>query len=124
MNAKRVLIIEDNPALLRGLRDNFQAEGYEVTMANDGQRGLAAVLQDTPDVILLDLMLPRINGYEICRRARERHLRAPIIMLTALHDEENIRRGLQLGADDYITKPFDIRELLDRAGAFCELKRE
>ena len=122
MNAKKVLIVEDNPALLRGLRDNFQAEGYAVTTANDGQRGLAAVLQDNPDVILLDLMLPRINGYEICRRARERHLHTPIIMLTALGREENIRCGLQLGADDYITKPFDVREVLDRAGAFCELK--
>ena len=123
MNAKRILIVEDDPALLRGLKDNFQAEGYQVRTAIDGQRGLAAILQDPPDVVLLDLMLPKINGYEICRAARSRHLHTPIIMLTAKGGEEDIFRGLQLGADDYITKPFSIRELIARTQALCRLEK-
>jgi len=114
--------VEDDPALLRGLKDNFQADGYQVRTANDGQRGLAAILQDPPDVVLLDLMLPKINGYEICRAARSRHLHTPIIVLTARSREEDIFRGLQLGADDYVTKPFDIRELMDRTRALCGLE--
>src|SRR4051812_15769617 len=100
MNAKKVLIVEDDPALLRGLKDNFQAEGYQVRTATDGQRGLAAMLQDPPDVLLLDLMLPKVNGYEICRTARSRHLHTPIIMLTARTQEQDIFRGLEIGADD------------------------
>jgi len=121
MNAKKVLIVEDDPALLRGLKDNFQAEGYQVRTATDGQRGLAAMLQDPPDVLLLDLMLPKVNGYEICRTARSRHLHTPIIMLTARTQEQDIFRGLEIGADDYITKPFDVRDLLERARALCQL---
>ena len=121
MNAKTILIVEDDPALLRGLKDNFQAEGYHVRTANDGQKGLAAVLQYPPDVMLLDLMLPKINGYEICRAARSRHMRMPIIMLTAKAAETDIYRGLELGADDYITKPFDICDVVSRANALCEL---
>src|SRR5437870_5577759 len=110
MKARKILIIEDDLALLRGLKDNFQAQGYQVRTANDGQKGLAAMLLDPPDVLLLDLMLPRINGYEICRAARSRRVHTPIIMLTARSQEEDMVRGLRLGADDYITKPFDIRE--------------
>jgi len=121
MNAKKVLIVEDDPALLRGLKDNFQAEGYQVRTANDGQRGLAAMFQDPPDVLLLDLMLPKVNGYEICRAARSRHLHTPIIMLTARDKEQDMFRGLELGADDYITKPFDIADLMARTRALCDL---
>lgn len=118
MNAKNVLIIEDDPALLRGLKDNFAAQGYEVRTANDGQRGMDALLKEPPDLLLLDLMLPKMNGYEICRIARARHLDMPIIMLTAKGQEDDIVRGLELGADDYVTKPFSIRELLARVKAF------
>lgn len=118
MNAKNVLIIEDDPALLRGLKDNFAAQGYEVRTANDGQRGMDALLKEPPDLLLLDLMLPKVNGYEICRIARARHLDMPIIMLTAKGQEDDIVRGLELGADDYVTKPFSIRELLARVKAF------
>jgi DNA-binding response OmpR family regulator len=118
MKAKKLLIIEDDPALLRGLKDNFEAQGYEVRTANDGQRGLDVLLKDPPDLLLLDLMLPRVNGYEICRAARARQLQMPIIMLTARGQEEDIVRGLELGADDYVTKPFSIRELLARVKAF------
>lgn len=118
MSAKKILIVEDDPALLRGLKDNFQAQGYNVRTSNDGQKGLDALLADPPDLLLLDLMLPKLNGYEICRRAREGGLDLPIIMLTARGQEEDIVRGLELGADDYVTKPFSIRELLARVKAF------
>jgi DNA-binding response OmpR family regulator len=126
MNAKKILIVEDNPALLRGLKDNFQAQGYQVRTANDGEKGLDALLRDPPDLLLLDLMLPRVNGYEICRLARSRRLNTPIIMLSAKTQEDDVVRGLELGADDYVTKPFGIRELMARArrlsgrGAFAQ----
>jgi DNA-binding response OmpR family regulator len=115
MTAKKILIVEDNPALLRGLKDNFQAQGYQVRTANDGERGLAALMRDPPDLLLLDLMLPKVNGYEICRLARSRRLSTPILMLSAKTREEDVVRGLELGADDYMTKPFGIRELITRA---------
>lgn len=118
MNASIILIIEDDPALLRGLKDNFEVQGYEVRTANDGQRGLDAVLKDPPDLLLLDLMLPHVSGYDICRTVRARGHELPIIMLTAKGQEEDIVRGLEVGADDYVTKPFSIRELLARVKAF------
>jgi len=115
MTARKVLIVEDDAALLRGLKDNFQAQGYQVRTANDGQEGLEAFLRDPPDLVLLDLMLPKVNGYEICRQAKARQLSTPILMLSAKCREDDIVRGLELGADDYVTKPFGIRELLARA---------
>ena len=118
MPPHKILIIEDDPALLRGLKDNFETAGYVVQTAADGQRGLDALLREPPDLVLLDLMLPKVNGYDICRTARARHLEMPIIMLTAKGQEEDIVRGLELGADDYVTKPFGIRELLARVKAF------
>ncbi len=114
----RVLIIEDDATMLRGLKDNFQAHGYIVQTAQDGQAGLDQALSNPPDLIVLDIMLPRVNGYEVCRRIREQELDMPILMLTAKGQEEDIIRGLELGADDYVTKPFSIRELLARAKAF------
>ena len=113
-----ILIIEDDAALMRGLKDNFVAQGYDVRTASDGQKGLDTLLNFGPDLLLLDLMLPRVNGYEICRQARARQLKMPIIMLTAKGQEDDIVRGLELGADDYVTKPFSIRELLARVKAF------
>jgi DNA-binding response OmpR family regulator len=118
MTARKILIIEDDPTLLRGLKDNFETEGYIVHTAADGQRGLDALLHEPPDLVLLDIMLPRMNGYDICRTARARRLQMPIIMLTAKGQEEDVVRGLDLGADDYVTKPFGIRELLARVKAF------
>jgi DNA-binding response OmpR family regulator len=115
---RSILIIEDDAVLLRGLKDNFEAAGYRVRTANDGRRGLDALLQEPPDLLLLDLMLPKVNGYDICKAARSRDLQMPIIMLTAKGQEEDIVRGLELGADDYVTKPFGIRELLARIKAF------
>jgi len=118
MPRSSILIIEDDPALLRGLKDNFEAENYRVQLARDGQEGLSAALARPPDLLVLDLMLPKLNGYEICRALRAMRLHMPIIMLTAKGQEEDIVRGLELGADDYVTKPFSIRELLARAKAF------
>jgi DNA-binding response OmpR family regulator len=123
MDTASVLIVEDDPALLRGLKDNFAAQHYRVEVARDGREGLAAVLANPPDLVVLDLMLPRMNGYEICRAIRARRLEMPIIMVTARGQEEDIVRGLELGADDYVTKPFSIRELLARARAFLRRGR-
>ena len=113
-----VLIIEDDPTMLIGLKDNFEFKGYKVLTAADGEKGLKAALNSKPDLILLDIMLPKINGYEICRLIREEKLAMPIIMLTAKGEESDIVLGLNLGADDYVTKPFSIKELLARAAAF------
>jgi len=118
MSEARILIVEDEPALLRGLKDAFAAKGYEVLTAQDGQAGLDLALSTNPDLILLDIMLPRVNGYEICRAARAHGLETPILMLTAKGQEEDIILGLNLGADDYITKPFRIGELMARVRAF------
>src|SRR5690242_11891788 len=117
-----ILIVEDDPALLRGLKDNFEAQGYLVRTAADGQKALDTLFKTPPDLMLLDLMLPRVNGYEVCRQARAQRLEMPIIMLTAKGQEDDIVRGLELGADDYVTKPFSIRELLARVKAFLRRK--
>ena len=114
----RILIIEDEPALVRGLKDTFASKGFEVLTAQDGAAGLDQALGKNPDLILLDIMLPKVNGYEICRAARQHGLEVPILMLTAKGQEEDIILGLNLGADDYITKPFRIGELVARANAF------
>lgn len=113
-----VLIVEDDPSMLTGLKDNFSFKGYKVLTADDGEKGLNAALNAKPDLILLDLMLPKINGYEICRLIRQEGLEMPIIMLTAKSEESDVVLGLNIGADDYVTKPFSINELLARAGAF------
>jgi DNA-binding response OmpR family regulator len=118
MQQPSVLIIEDDPALLRGLKDNFEAQHYDVRLARDGAAGLAEALASPPELVILDIMLPKMNGFEICRAIRAKGLEMPIIMLTAKGQEEDIIRGLELGADDYVTKPFSIRELVARAKAF------
>ena len=115
---RKVLIIEDNSAMLRGLKDNFELKGYRVKTAQDGEKGLKAALIENPDLIILDIMLPKVNGYEICSEVRKKNLDMPIIMLTAKDQEADIVMGLNLGADDYVTKPFSIKELMARAEAF------
>jgi DNA-binding response OmpR family regulator len=118
MTPSRILIVEDEPALLRGLKDTFASKGCEVFTASDGQTGIELALERSPDLILLDIMLPRVNGYEVCRVLRKEGMDVPILMLTAKGQEEDIVLGLNLGADDYVTKPFRIRELVARANAF------
>jgi DNA-binding response OmpR family regulator len=113
----RVLIVEDDPAILRGLKDNLLAESYEVLTAADGEAGYRLICEQKPDLVILDLMLPRMSGYEVCRRVREEGNAIPILMLTARGEEADRVLGLDLGADDYVTKPFSIRELLARVRA-------
>lgn len=119
-----ILIIEDDPALQRGLQDNFLNDGYRVLTALDGEAGLDLALDAKPDLILLDIMMPKINGYEVCRLIRKEGLDMPILMLTAKGEESDIVLGLNLGADDYISKPFSIRELKARVEAFLRRRRE
>jgi DNA-binding response OmpR family regulator len=113
----RVLIVEDDPAILRGLKDNLVAESYEVLTASDGEAGYRLIHDQKPDLVILDLMLPRMSGYEVCRRVREEGENTPILMLTARGEETDRVLGLDLGADDYVTKPFSVRELLARVRA-------
>ena len=119
-----VLIIEDDATMLRGLKDNFEYAGYNVITAADGQTGLNSALDAKPDLILLDIMLPKINGYEICRLIRKENLEMPIIMLTAKGEESDIILGLNLGADDYVVKPFSIKQLLARIAAFLRRAKQ
>ena len=113
----KLLIIEDEPEMIVALRDNCEFEGFEVLVAADGADGLEKALSQRPDVILLDVMLPKMNGLDVCRTLRRRGVLTPIIMLTARGQEPDKVAGLELGADDYVTKPFGIRELMARVRA-------
>lgn len=113
----RILIAEDEVDMAAGLRDNLQFEGYEVLVANDGETALRQATTQNPDLVLLDVMMPKLDGLQVCRRIRESGLMVPILMLTAKSQEIDIVRGLEVGADDYITKPFSVRELLARIKA-------
>jgi DNA-binding response OmpR family regulator len=112
-----VLAVEDDPAILRGLSDNLRFEGYEVITAPDGETGYRLQAEKRPDLILLDLMLPRMSGLEFCRKLRAEGNQTPILMLTARSEEPDRILGLDLGADDYVTKPFSVRELMARVRA-------
>lgn len=118
MSRPRVLVVDDNPALARGLSDVLRAQGFDVRTAHDGHSGLDAALSGEADVIFLDVMLPKINGYEICRAVRTQGLDVPILMVTAKGEEEDVILGLNLGADDYVVKPFRVAELVARVRAF------
>lgn len=113
----RILVVEDDPAILRGLSDNLGLESYEVATAADGETGYRLAHETPPDLIVLDLMLPKLSGYELCRKLRVEGVATPIVMLTARGEEADRVLGLDLGADDYVTKPFSIRELLARIRA-------
>ncbi len=113
----RVLVVEDDTAIMLGLVDNLEAESYEVLTAVDGQAAYRSIVEDKPDLVILDLMLPKLSGYEVCRRARAEGITTPILMLTARGEEGDRVLGLDLGADDYVTKPFSMPELLARVRA-------
>ena len=113
----RILVIEDDLAILRGLKDNFVAEGYDVLVAEDGAEGYRLAREKDPDLIVLDLMLPALSGYEICRKLRDNGDSVLILMLTARGEEADRVLGLDLGADDYVAKPFSVRELKARVRA-------
>jgi DNA-binding response OmpR family regulator len=114
---KKILIVEDELNMVKGLKDNLEFEGFEVDTAMEGNSGLQKVLQNQFDLILLDVMLPGVSGFDICKAARKEGVSTPIIMLTAKGEEIDKVLGLELGADDYITKPFSVRELLARIKA-------
>ena len=123
MATERVLLIEDDPSIVAGLEINLSLEGYAVVAANDGETGLRVFEEERPDVVLLDLMLPGVNGLEVLRRLRRTDPEIPVLILSALGDEADRVLGLQLGADDYITKPFSLGELRARLNASLRRKR-
>lgn len=114
---KKILIVEDEPSMRMGLSDNLEFEGYEVSSSSDGQAGLQLILNNSFDLVVLDVMLPSMTGFEICKTVRKKGNSTPIILLTARGEEIDKVLGLELGADDYITKPFSLRELLARIKA-------
>lgn len=116
MNTARILVVDDEPRYLKLLRYNLESKGYDVITAGGGEEALSRVAQERPDLIILDLRLPDLDGYEVCRRVREFSL-IPIVMLTARGEEKDKVKGLRLGADDYVTKPFGAEELLARVEA-------
>jgi sigma-B regulation protein RsbU (phosphoserine phosphatase) len=120
----RVLIVEDDPAILCGLKDNLEFESHQVLTAADGEAGYRMLSEHSPDLVILDLMLPKLSGYDLCRRARSEGFHAPILMLSARSQEADRVMGLDLGANDYVSKPFSLRELLARVRALLRHERE
>ena len=114
---KRILIIEDDPAIQKGLKESLEEEHFQVIAVSDGEEGYHLAQKDQPDLLLLDLMLPGMNGQDICLKLRAKNITIPIIMLTSKKEEIDKILGLEIGADDYITKPFSLRELLARIKA-------
>ncbi|KAF0141396.1 MAG: two-component system OmpR family alkaline phosphatase synthesis response regulator PhoP [Stygiobacter sp.] len=114
---QKILIVEDEPNMRMGLKDNLEFEGYTVETATDGEAGLSMIMTNTFDLVILDVMMPKISGFDVCKHAREKGIKTPIILLTAKGEEIDKIVGLELGADDYITKPFSLRELLARIKA-------
>ena len=112
-----VLVVEDDPAILQGLQESLRMERYDVLSASDGATGYRLAQEKKPDLVILDLMLPKMGGFEVCRKLRSEQFTAPILMLTARGEESDRVLGLDLGADDYVTKPFSVRELLARVRA-------
>ncbi len=113
----RIIVIEDDRSILRGLKDNLEYESYEVFTATDGEQGYQLIKEQNPDLIILDLMIPKMDGYELCRKVRSEGITVPILMLTAKSEEMDRVHGLDIGADDYVTKPFSVPELLARIRA-------
>lgn len=113
----KILIVEDEPAMQIGLRDNLEYDGYAVEIAGTGRDGLEKILTGNYDLVLLDVMLPEMSGFDVCKNARKEGIETPVILLTARGEEIDKVVGLELGADDYVTKPFSVRELLARIKA-------
>ena len=122
--AKKILIIEDDPGIQLSLKDEFESEGFDVYGADNGLIGMEIIEQNPPDLIILDLMLPFLNGYQICKKLRQEGNNVPILMLTIKDQEVDKVLGLELGADDYVTKPFSLRELLARVNALLRRSAE
>ncbi len=122
--AKKILIVEDEPGILLSLKDELESEGYRVCEAGDGERALAVIRQEKPDLIILDIMLPALDGYEVCKKLRAEGDMTPVIMLTVKDREIDKVLGLELGADDYVTKPFSLREIVARVRALFRRTEE
>jgi DNA-binding response OmpR family regulator len=120
----RILVVEDEPSMRIGLKDNLEFEGYEVEFADDGESGYKKIMTQKFDLILLDVMLPKMNGFDVCKKVRAEGVKIPIILLTAKGEEIDKVLGLELGADDYVTKPFGLRELLARIKAVIRRSAE
>jgi DNA-binding response OmpR family regulator len=114
---QRILVVEDEPEMARGLKDILEFEGYQVATVASGKAGLQSLTREVPDCIILDVMLPDLNGYQVCEQIRRQRINTPIIMLTAKAQDYDKIRGLEVGADDYLTKPFSVGELLARVMA-------
>lgn len=119
----RILIVEDDPSIRLGLKRSLEFEGFTVDLANDGEEAIQRAFDKKPDLIVLDLMLPRVNGFEVCRTVRKYDATLPILILSAKGDEGDKVLGLELGADDYVTKPFSVRELTARIKAALRRRR-
>ena len=113
----RILIVDDEPEMVRGLEDNLRFEGYQTLAATNGKEGLALALREAPDLVVLDIMMPELSGWDVLRALRQRGMDVPVILLTARGEEVDRVLGLELGADDYVTKPFSLREFLARVRA-------
>lgn len=122
--AAKILLVEDDPSLRFGLEKNLEIEGYEVLAAADGEEGLRLAFDGKPDLIILDIMLPKVNGFEICETLRKHGIRTPVIFLSAKSAERDKITGLELGGDDYMTKPFSVRELLARVRSVLRRLKE
>jgi DNA-binding response OmpR family regulator len=122
--ARKILIIEDDPGIQLSLKDEFESEGFDVYGADNGLIGMGMIEQNPPNLIILDLMLPFLNGYQICKKLRQDGNNVPIIMLTVKDQEVDKVLGLEYGADDYVTKPFSLRELLARVNALLRRSAE
>jgi DNA-binding response OmpR family regulator len=114
---RKVLVVEDDPPILAGIKDNLEHEGYTVLTAADGQEGLRLALAEDPDLVILDVMMPKLSGFDVLKRLREERIRGAVIVLTAKRADEDKVRGLKLGADDYVAKPFSLVELMARVQA-------
>jgi len=125
MKMDKILIIEDDKAILMGLKDDLEYEGYKVSIAFDGKQGLKQAMDQEFQLIVLDILLPKLNGFEVCKKLREANVNTPILMLTAARTEEMDKvMGLELGADDYVTKPIGSRELVARVKAILRRTRQ
>ncbi len=118
----KILIVEDEPNMRLGLKDNLEFEGYDVDIAEDGEVGLDKILNQNYDLVIMDVMMPGMSGFDVCKNVRKSGLATPIILLTAKGEEIDKVLGLELGADDYVTKPFSLRELLARVKAILRRK--
>jgi DNA-binding response OmpR family regulator len=119
----KILVIEDDPGFLKGLEESLHSEGYSIVTETDGKRGFNLAANDNHDLIILDIMLPSMSGFDICKNLRMKNISTPVIMLTAKSDEADKVLGLELGADDYVTKPFGIRELIALINAVMRRKK-